>query len=113
MNQEIEIQESSGNVFADLGLPRPEELQAKAALAYQIDRIIEKRRLSHQEAATLLGVDHSEISALARGRLSEFSYERLIQFLNSLDYDVQIKVKHRSNLHQPPRVIVIPSEAVV
>lgn len=113
MNQEIEIQESGGNVFADLGLPNPEELQAKAALAYQINRIIEKRRLSHPEAATVLGVDLSVISSLIHGRLSEFSYERLIHFLNSLDYDVQIKVKHRSNLHQAPRVIVISSEAVV
>ncbi len=113
MNQEIQIQESSGNVFADLGLPRPEEFQAKAALAYQINRIIEKRRLSHPEAAALLGVDLSEISALARGRLSDFSYERLIHFLNSLDYNVQIQVKHRSDFHQSPGVIVIPAEAVV
>jgi hypothetical protein len=33
--EKIEYEESSGNVFADLGLPDPEELMAKAQLAIQ------------------------------------------------------------------------------
>jgi len=34
------ITPSSGNVFADLGLPNPEERLAKAELARQINNII-------------------------------------------------------------------------
>ena len=41
----------TGNVFADLGYPRPEEAAAKAELAHKIARIIERRRLTQAEAA--------------------------------------------------------------
>lgn len=50
---------SSGNVFADLGIPRPEEALAKAALAHKISRIIRAlhKRLS-RGADLVLSVYH-------------------------------------------------------
>ena len=33
MTKKIQVEESSGNVFADIGLPNPEERLAKAELA--------------------------------------------------------------------------------
>ena len=71
---------SSGNVFADMGLPNPEELLAKADLAIQISRIIEERGLTQAQAAELLAIDQPKISALVRGRLEGFSIERLTRF---------------------------------
>jgi predicted XRE-type DNA-binding protein len=73
---------SSGNVFADLGLARPEERLAKAGLALEIERIIRKRGLTQAEAGKILGIDQPKVSALRRGRLGGFSVERLIRFLN-------------------------------
>jgi len=84
---------SSGNVFADLGLPNPEDRLAKAELARKISEIIAKRRLTQLEAAELLGIDQPKISALVRGRLGGFSLERLMRFLNVLGRDVEIVVK--------------------
>jgi len=110
MSQETEIIESSGNVFADLDLPMPEEIQTKADLAYQINQIIEKRRLSQKEAGKMLGINQPKMSALVCGRLSEFSYERLIQCLNLLDCDIKIEIRQKSNPLQPARVTVIASE---
>ncbi len=107
-----EIQESSGNVFADMGLPMPEEMHAKAALLHRISRIIEKRLSDRKYAAEISGISQAEISAIIRGRLSEFSYDQLIRFLNLLDFDVQIEVRNKPDSQQPARVIVIASEAI-
>ena len=93
MDSAIEVAHSSGNVFADLGLPEPEEYLAKANLARQINHLIHKRGLKQIEAAILLGIDQPKISAIARGQLSGFSLERLIGYLNKLDQDVEIFVK--------------------
>jgi predicted XRE-type DNA-binding protein len=84
---------SSGNVFADLGLPDAPELQAKADLAFEISRTIDQRGLTQNEAAEILGVDQPKVSALVRGRLDGFSMERLYRFLNALGKDVEIVVR--------------------
>jgi len=82
----------SGNVFADLGLPQADELQAKAALAHQIASIARGRHLTQAETAHILGTTQPKVSDLFAGRLSGFSMERLIRFLNAFDRDVQIVV---------------------
>jgi predicted XRE-type DNA-binding protein len=84
---------SSGNVFADLGLRNPEELQAKADLVYEISRAIEERGLTQAEAAEILGIDQPKVSALVRGRLAGFSMERLYRYLNALGKDVEIVIR--------------------
>jgi len=89
---------SSGNVFADIGLRDAEERLAKAQLAHKIGEIIQKRHLSQAEAARILGTEQPKISAIMNGKLSGFSLERLIYFLNVLGSDVQIIVKPK-----PPR----------
>ncbi|MCK4604872.1 MAG: XRE family transcriptional regulator [Deltaproteobacteria bacterium] len=93
MNDDIKVEKSSGNVFADLGVANPEEALAKAELARRINQIISKRHMSQKEAAALLGIDQPKVSALMRGRLSGFSTERLFKFLNDLGRDVEIVVK--------------------
>jgi len=83
---------SGGNVFADLGLPNAEELQAKAVLANQIASIVTHRHLTQVEAARILSTGQPKVSELLAGRLDGFSIERLIRYLNALDRDVQIVV---------------------
>lgn len=83
---------SSGNVFADLGLPKADELQAKAALVSQIASIVTHRHLTQAETAKILGTGQPKVSELLAGRLDGFSIERLIRYLNALDRDVQIVV---------------------
>lgn len=93
MTQDINVQVSSGNVFADLGLPNPEEMLIKAELARQISEIIIQQHLTQIEAAELLGIDQPKVSALMRGKLTGFSIERLFRLLNALGRDVEIVVK--------------------
>lgn len=89
------VEQGSGNIFADLGFPNPEEHLAKAGLAMQIIEIIRQRHLSQAAAAGILGIDQPKVSALMRGQLKNFSLDRLCRFLNRLDKDVDIVVKDK------------------
>jgi len=93
MSEDIKVTLSSGNIFADLGLPDADHLLAKADLAIEISSIIEDRGLTQAEAAEIMGVDQPKVSALVRGRLDGFSMERLYRFLNALGRDVEIVVR--------------------
>jgi predicted XRE-type DNA-binding protein len=87
--------EGSGNIFADLGVPNPEEARAKADLVDRIVDIIKERKLTQVQAGKVLGVDQPKVSALMRGRLTDFSIERLLRFLLLLGQDVHIAVTAR------------------
>jgi len=91
------VTRGSGNVFADLGLPQPEERLAKATLALALSRLIRARGLTQKAVAEQLGIDQPKVSHLLHGRLAGFSTERLLSFLTALGRDVEIIVK------APPR----------
>lgn len=93
MKRKIECERSSGNVFADIGVPNPEAALAKAEIARRINRIIAERQLTQAEAADILGVDQPRVSALNKGRLSLFSLEKMMQFASRLGNKVEITIK--------------------
>jgi predicted XRE-type DNA-binding protein len=103
---ELDYTVSSGNVFADFGLPNPEEALAKAELAHKIIVLIRKRGLTQVQAAKLLGVDQPKVSALLRGHLTGFSLERLMRFLLRLGQDIKITVQESQSSQLPARVLV-------
>jgi predicted XRE-type DNA-binding protein len=107
MQESDPIYESSGNVFADLGLVEPEEALAKAELVRRIGHILKRRRLSQAQAADVLGIDQPKVSALLRGRLSGFSTDRLLRFLNALDRDIEIVIKRKPRSRKQARIRVV------
>lgn len=84
------VEASSGNVFADLGLPDADELKTKVQLAVAIERDVTARGWSQAQAAEVLGINQPKVSALLRYRLDGFSVERLMNFLTALGHDVEI-----------------------
>jgi predicted XRE-type DNA-binding protein len=64
----VSITESSGNVFADLGLPNPEQEMMKARLTLQIYRIIRERGLTQAQAAKVLGIKQPHVRVTADAR---------------------------------------------
>ncbi|MGQ0526943.1 MAG: helix-turn-helix domain-containing protein [Alphaproteobacteria bacterium] len=86
------ITRGSGNVFEDLGFDNPVEYQAKADLAMQVIKIIEQRKLTQKEAASLIGAAQPDISKLKAGQLKGFTLDRLFSFLLHLDRNIQIRV---------------------
>jgi predicted XRE-type DNA-binding protein len=86
---------SSGNVFADMGLPDAAELDTKARLTAALNLIIERQRFTQAEVAATLGINQPKVSALLNYKLEGFSVERLMRFLVALGQDVEIVVKSK------------------
>ncbi len=84
---------NGGNVFADLGLPYPEQELLKAKLTLQIYRLIKRRGITQTEAGKVLGIKQPHVSALMRNRAGTFSVERLMDFLTALGQDIEITVR--------------------
>lgn len=99
-------EKSRGNVFADLGMPYPEEELAKACLTLQIYRSIKSRHLTPAQAGEILGLKRAQGSLLMRNRSSNFSVERLMDFLTALGHDVEVRVTPTRKEHGQLSVVV-------
>lgn len=104
---DVPVTESSGNVFADMGLPDADEELTKAQLASHIRQVIKRKHLTQVAAAAAMRVDQPKVSALLNGRLENFSSERLMRLLTALGQDVDITVKAtpRDRAHGRIRVL--------
>jgi predicted XRE-type DNA-binding protein len=92
----IEVQRSSGNVFADLGLPDAEKLKIKTGLVVEIRKAMRALGLTQQEAAKRMGVPQPKVSGMMRGDFTNLSERKLMDCLNRLGYDIEIKVRPAS-----------------
>ena len=95
----ISSEKSGGNVFADLGLPNPEQALLKARLTLQIYRIIKARKLTQTQAGSIIGIAQPQVSLLMRNRSGNFSVERLMTFLTALGHNVEITVSPTRKEH--------------
>jgi predicted XRE-type DNA-binding protein len=102
---DLTLTPSSGNVFADLGLPDPDLLMAKAEVASAIASIIRERGLTQTAAARELGVHQARISAITRGRLDDFSLERLLAIARRLGQDIEITIGRNSEPAHEGRLV--------
>jgi predicted XRE-type DNA-binding protein len=93
------VTKGGSNVFADLGLPNPEQELLKARLTLQIYKIVKERGLTQAQAGALLGIKQPHVSALMRNRAGNFSIGRLMEFLTALGQDVEITVKPTRRAH--------------
>jgi predicted XRE-type DNA-binding protein len=99
------VTEGSGNVFADLGLPNPEQELLKAQLTLQIYTILKGSGMTQVELAKILGVQQPQVSLLMRNRAGNFSVGRLMEFLTALRQDVEITVRPTRKEHGALSVI--------
>lgn len=107
MDDMIEFEESSGNVFEDLGFSDAKEMLVKAELAAKINSILKHRGLKQADAAVLLKTTQAKISLLNKGHLKGFSLERLLEYILRLDRDVKIVVKPKPKSHPEGTISVI------
>lgn len=89
----VEVERSSGNVFADLGLPDADKLKIKSGLVIEITRAVRKLGLTQTEAANRMGISQSKVSSMLRGDFANLSERKLMDCLNRLGYDIEIMVK--------------------
>ncbi len=99
------VTEGSENVFADLGLPNPEQELLKAQLTLQIYIILKGSGMTQVALAKILGVQQPQVSLLMRNRAGNFSVGRLMEFLTALRQDIEITVRPTRKEHGALSVI--------
>lgn len=88
----IEIEKSSGNVYADLASTDADEMLVKAQLATKIGEIIQTRKWSQQQAADVLNMPQSKLSKMLRGQFRGISESKMLDCLARLGREVKIVV---------------------
>lgn len=109
MNETIKFEQSSGNVFRDIGFSdvEAERELLKADLAFEIYSILEERKLTQAKAGEILGINQSDVSRLKNGDFSRFSVERLFGFLNRLNRNIEIRITHSEDRGGHQRVVAV------
>jgi predicted XRE-type DNA-binding protein len=106
MKRKPDFEESSGNVFADLGFRNSKQEMLKARLTVEICKLPKKRGVTQSEAAKLLGTTQAQVSALMRCRPVSVSVGGLMEFLNVLGWDVEVTVKPAARRKAGESVVV-------
>jgi predicted XRE-type DNA-binding protein len=71
-----------------------------------IAETIERRGLTQEEAARIMGVDQPKVSAIVRGRLSGFTQDRLTRCVLALGDNVEITVRRPAEYTDAGRLAV-------
>jgi predicted XRE-type DNA-binding protein len=103
----IEIEPSSGNVYADLGLPDAEEMLVKAKLAAKIGEILADRGWTQQYAGEILGIPQPKLSKMLRGQFRGISEAKMLECLTRLGRDIQIVIGSEGPASSVGRVEVV------
>lgn len=95
----IEIHESTGNVFLDIGFPpgEAETLIVRADLMVRLERLMKRRRLSPAKAAKLFGVTRPRLRNLLKGKIGRFTVDALIAMLGRAGMEVRLTVQRRAS----------------
>lgn len=93
----IAVESSSGNVFADLELPGADKLKIKTGLVVEIRKAMRTLGLTQQEAAKRMGIPQPKVSGMMRGDFTNLSERKLMDCLNRLGYDIEIKVRRTTH----------------
>ena len=92
MNQEWE--EGSEIVFKDLGFSESEaeHLMIRSRLMIEVERFVERSKLSQREAAKKLGITQPRLNDLLQGKIQKFSIDALVRMLSKVGIHVDVHV---------------------
>ena len=95
MSEEVKIEESSGNVFLDIGFSEEEAEyhQLRVGLAFAIHHLLEEQKLTPAKAKARFGLDPSDVSRLKKMDFTDFAIEQLLVVLKRLNRNVEIHIK--------------------
>jgi predicted XRE-type DNA-binding protein len=97
MKSKIKVTKSSGNVFADIGIPNADEHLIKAEIVLGIAARIKAKGLTQAQAAKVMGLSQPDVSKLLRGNLADYTLDRLFSFLRTLGNDIRIQIVPAKN----------------
>ena len=90
----IEFEESSGNVFADIGFDRKtaQKLAFKADLVGVLRRALREQGLTQLELSRRVGIPQPRLSSLFAGKIAGMSTDKLIDAVTRLGAHITIRV---------------------
>ena len=95
MSKKIEFEESSGNVFSDLGLDDAKELKARSLIGMHLVQLLKAKDMKQKDIAEMLNLKPAEVSHLFNGHFSRFSTDKLLSLLAAMEQKVTIKISPR------------------
>jgi predicted XRE-type DNA-binding protein len=104
MARQMKVEAGSGNIFADLGLPDAGSHLLKAQIVSELYRLTTVKKMTQAQIGKRLGITQPEVSRLFKGHFREYSIERLMEFLVSLDRDIEIVVRPRKRAGKAGRI---------
>ena len=106
MTQESTFEQSSGNVFADLGLENAEEMFTRGKIGIHVLRLLKQRNLKQREISELLGIPQPEVSHLMKGEFQRFSEGKLLIFLKRLDTEITLYLRFRNGGEEAAETVI-------
>jgi predicted XRE-type DNA-binding protein len=85
----------SDNVFRDLGFADADVRLAKALLAAQIIKLLDREGLTVRAAQARTRIAAADFSRIRQADLGRFTVDRLMTILNRLGSRVEVKIKVR------------------
>ena len=94
MSKEIKFEESSGNVFLDIGFSEEEAEREllRVDLAFAIHCLLKELKLTPAKASARFGLDPNDVKRLKKMNFEDFTVERLFVILKRLNRNVEIRI---------------------
>jgi predicted XRE-type DNA-binding protein len=78
--------------FETIGIAMSPVDLLKVKVAAAISQHIQAAGMTQADAAERLGIDQPKVSKLLRGRLADFSLDRLVSYATALGHGVDVKI---------------------
>ena len=83
----MKIEDSSGNIYADIGMANPEEILRRARFVEQISEVITCSEDRFSRASGIIGLSKVQLKELLNGHFQDFREVDLMEYLEKLHQD--------------------------
>jgi predicted XRE-type DNA-binding protein len=97
-HEKIELVHGSGNVFRDFGYANADVEQLKAILATEIEKVLDRKKLTVRAAHVQAGIAAADLSRICDADLGRFTLDCLVKIVNRLGSRVEAQVNGRAVL---------------
>ena len=80
----MKTENSSGNVYVDIGVANPEQMLKKARIVAQISQVITYSEGRISRAVGILGLSETELKELLHGHFQDYREADLVEYLEKL-----------------------------
>ena len=90
------MKKTSAKKFSkDLNISKARGLEAviRAGLIHEINKIVKKKKLTHEKIAELSGMGRSSVTGILSGSLQKVTIDRILKIIEAVGLEAEIKVK--------------------